>query len=439
MADKHNRAKPLKLVRRILFVNHAAALGGGEIALLNLVRQLNGTGNVPVVALFSDGPLVARLRDSGVETHVLPLSRSVVQARKDSLGAGSLLQLRGVGATMAHVWRLSRFIRGHQIDLVHTNSLKADVIGGLAAKLAGKPLIWHVRDRIADDYLPPNVGRLFRLLCRVIPDYVLANSAATLRTVVAPGVGGPSPEPDGTVSTTRPSSAADRQSANTESARAARPIRAAVVHDGVQGAGGRAHPRAPTDRNAFCRIGLVGRISRWKGQHVFLRAAALVRDQFPLTRFQIIGAPLFDEQGYEREVRELVTALSLGHSVEFTGFRSDVAELIAGLDILVHASITGEPFGQVVIEGMAAGKPVVATRGGGIPEIVVDGVTGVLVPMGDATAMARAICRILADPEAGREMGRRGCERVAAQFTIQHTARRVAAVYDEVLNSRRTQ
>ena len=107
--------------RRILFADHTAALGGGEIALLNLVRHLDRTRYVPVVLLFSDGPLRQRLRESGVETHVLPLSPSVVNARKDSLGAGTLVRLRDVLRSAAFVLRLRRQIRRLRVDLVHTN------------------------------------------------------------------------------------------------------------------------------------------------------------------------------------------------------------------------------------------------------------------------------------------------------------------------------
>lgn len=100
---------------------------------------------------------------------------------------------------------------------------------------------------------------------------------------------------------------------------------------------------------------------------------------------------------------------------------------------MVHASTKGEPFGQVIIEGMAAGKPVVATNGGGVPEIVEDGRTGILVPMGDVQAMAEAISQILSDPVEARAMGIRARQRVADHFTLQQTARRVEAVYEEVL------
>jgi len=203
-----------------------------------------------------------------------------------------------------------------------------------------------------------------------------------------------------------------------------------VVHDGT-------NPESPpaTDPLAqgLFRIGLIGRISPWKGQHVFIQAAAQVTRRFPGAKFLIIGAALFGEDEYEREVRQLARQLGLENVVQFTGFCTDVKQAISELDLVVHASTKGEPFGQVIVEGMAAGKPVVATNGGGVPEIVQDGMTGILVPMGDVPAMAEAICRICADPVSARIMGSNGKKRIAEHFTIEQTARKVESVYAYLL------
>src|SRR5439155_9190208 len=96
------------------------------------------------------------------------------------------LRLKDLARITRYGFRLADFIRKHQIDIVHTNSLKADIVGGLAARLACRPLVWHVRDRIEEDYLPGFVVRIFRLLCRFVPSYVIGNSHATLRTLKMP-------------------------------------------------------------------------------------------------------------------------------------------------------------------------------------------------------------------------------------------------------------
>ena len=174
----------------------------------------------------------------------------------------------------------------------------------------------------------------------------------------------------------------------------------------------------------------------WKGQHIFIEATALVRNRFPEARFQIIGAPLFGEHEYEKALRRQVAELGVGDRVAFLGFREDVPALLAQADIVVHASTLGEPFGQVVIEGMAAGKPIVATNGGALPEIVLPGETGLLVPMGDAPTLAVAIESLLANPSWGAALGAAGRRRVHERFTIAQTAGKMERIYEHLLHSR---
>ncbi|MGA2728581.1 MAG: glycosyltransferase family 4 protein [Terracidiphilus sp.] len=393
-------------IRRVLYIDHTAEIGGGEIALLNLIRNIDSRKVAPIVLLFADGPLVEKIRPYA-ETHVLKLESRVAKIGKDTLGWKSLLKFRSAWVTVRHVFMVTRFAKCAQVEIVHTNSLKSDVIGGIAGKFAGIPVIWHVRDRIETDYLPLLVVKVFRFLCRTVPDFVIANSSATLGTLHLMG------KRTGLAIASGIDTAAFTD----------------VVHDGCDIDG----LAQATRKKQGIFIGLIGRISPWKGQHIFIEAASLLHSQFPNVRFQIIGAPLFAEREYEQQLHELCERLGVVEAVEFVGFVENVPERIAQLDIVVHASTSGEPFGQVIIEGMAEQKPVVATNGGGVPEIVQDGVTGLLVPMGDAVAMANAIDFLLRNPLIAKEMGARGRERALSQFTIQMTARKVEAVYDQVL------
>jgi glycosyltransferase involved in cell wall biosynthesis len=411
MSIQRNYSIPENRPVRVLYFDHTAALGGGEIALLNLVRHIDRIKVHPVVLLSANGPLCERLNPVA-EVHVLPLSPDILKVKKDSLGLGFVLQVLKLLRTAIYICRVARWMRKMRIDLVHTNSLKSDIIGGFAARLCGLPVIWHVRDRIEDDYLPRPVVRVFRVLARMVPVFVIANSSATLATL---GFG------SAARGTAIPSDI------ELEHGEAVEGQQVRVVHDGLDV---ERCARAITPANGDPRIGLIGRLSRWKGQHVFLRAAAIVHREFPSARFQIIGAALFGQEAYEQEIRELCTELGLDSVVEFTGFRSDIQNTIANLEIVVHASITGEPFGQVIVEGMASGKPVIATNGGGVPEIVEDGVTGLLVPMNNPEELAEAIRRLLTDPHEAQQMALRGLEHVRRHFTIQQTARKVERVYE---------
>jgi glycosyltransferase involved in cell wall biosynthesis len=393
---------------RVLYIDHTARLGGGEIALANLVHFINRERVEPIVLLFEDGPLVTRLRPA-TETHILELDSSVSTAQKDGLGLGSVLKLKLVWLTLGHVLRVRKLIKTLNPDVIHTNSLKADLIGGIAGRLAGVPVVWHIRDRIDVDYLPKAVVAVFRFLSRVIPAFVIANSKATLETVQLNG--------------RRPSAA----------------IGSGVNLHKYEKYMQDADPAVTRVPESYPRLGLVGRISPWKGQHIFLKAAAEVLKRFPTATFEIIGSALFDEQGYEKTLHDLCTTLQIEESVNFVGFVEDVPARVAALDILVHASTTGEPYGQVIIEGMAAGKPVIATNGGGVPEIVMDQVTGILVPMGNAEKMAEAIEYLLDNPGRMATMGRLGRERVLEHFTAENTARRVEAVYEQMLSDKQSE
>ena len=156
---------------------------------------------------------------------------------------------------------------------------------------------------------------------------------------------------------------------------------------------------------------MVGRLAPWKGQNVFFQAFAKA---FPDGEevAVLVGSALFGEDKYERQLRELVCDLGIEERVEFRGFRSEVFEELSTVDALVHASIIPEPFGQVIVEGMAAGLPVIAVRAGGPAEILVDGETGLLYPSGDVDALASLLRRLADDVELRSRLGDQAREAV---------------------------
>jgi glycosyltransferase involved in cell wall biosynthesis len=382
---------------RVLYLDHTAQLSGGELALARLLAALDRDCVEPIVVLAADGPLRELLMQHSIETHVFPLREKLRNVRKDSLGfAGWITRLGALGSLCRYAWRLSRFARRRGVQLVYCNSLKADFYGAVAARLAGVPIIWHIRDRIEDGYLPRSAVWVVRLLARRLPACVVANSASTLETLKL-GNG----------------------------------RRTAVIASGLT----REHIErcwVAQRSNSAPLIGMVGRIAPWKGQDVFIEAAATVVRQGFRARFCIVGAAMFGEEPFERGLRDRVASLGLGDRVEFLGF-SDVPSVLRSLDVLVHASRTPEPFGQVIIEGMAAELPVIATNGGGACEIIENGRTGLLVPMGDAGALAHALGELLAEPGRARALAAAGRRHVLEHFTIEQSARRSEALYERVL------
>jgi glycosyltransferase involved in cell wall biosynthesis len=182
------------------------------------------------------------------------------------------------------------------------------------------------------------------------------------------------------------------------------------------------------------RVGIVGRLAPWKGQDLFLRAFA---EAFPEGDAEavVIGAALFGEDQYAGSLHRLVRELGLEGRVAFTGFRDDVAGELSQLDVLVHASTIPEPFGQVLVEGMAARLPVLAPDAGGPAEIITHGRDGLLYPMGDQHALARELRTVASDPDLRARLGAAGYER-AVDFSPESAAAKVMQVYRGVLSDR---
>ena len=400
-------------------------MGGGEIALVNLINVLDHWRFRPLVVLAEHGPLVAKLEDSGCDVRVLELDPNLVNARKDTLDSASPSRLHQAMATLKYAFRLARLAKRESAAIIHSNSLKADLIGGVAGRLVGIPVIWHVRDHINSDYLPSRVARLFRWLASWLPSITVAISRSVLQELT---------QSDRRAEESNESGDDTGDTINRDARN--RVSRYQLIYDGCDTRAFQENAETVRQRPIRPVVSLIGRIAEWKGQDVFIESAAEVLRRGLDAEFRIIGAPLFGEHDYDARLRRRVDELGLGTSIKFLGFRSDITCLLAESTLVVHASTLGEPFGQVIIEAMSAGKPVIATDGGAVPEIIEPDVTGLIVPKNDASAMADAIAQILKDSVCAARMGQAGRERVLARFTIQRTARKVEALYGAMLTGK---
>jgi len=393
---------------RVLMLDHTAQVGGAEIALLRLIGTLRSRDTLDLrVLLFADGPLRGRLAATGVPTVVLRLEDGIATAARDRIVAGAA---RSAFGAVRFALRLARGIRGSRADLVVANSLKSAAFAFVAAPLAGRPWVWHLHDRLAPDYLPRPLVTAMHLVAALGPRAIIANSRATLETLPA---------------------------------RARR--RATVAYPGLPP---EAFARATTTPS-LPMVGIVGRISPTKGQREFLLAAATLAEGRPDVRFAVIGGALFGEDEYAAELRELARSVGLADRIEFTGWVADAAEHLRGLSLVVHSSPVPEPFGQVVVEAMAAGIPVIATAAGGVPDILDplgsrDRVvgwrstsTGVLVAPGDPAALAAAMAAVLAGEVDRAGMAEAAFVDAANRFTIERTADEVVRVWGRQLSPSR--
>lgn len=376
---------------RVAFVDHCARMSGAELSLLRTIAALDD-GVEAYVVLGEDGPLVGALRDAGATVEVLPMPGTLGTTTRAEAGSaaksiGSMLSMAG------YIRSLRRTLRRIDPDVVQTVSLKAALYGGVAGRAARTKVVWNIQDRIADDYLSGKLVRVVQALGRRLPHAIIANSDATMDTL------GPAP--------------ADQ-------------VRVVIppLSSFEAPTDGAAARRAP---GAEPVIGIIGRLSPWKGQDVFLRAFA---EAFPDggARGRVIGGALFGEDDVEVSLRALVEELGLTDRVELLGHRDDVADQLAALDVVVHASTIPEPFGQVVVEAMAAGVPIVAAAAGGPLDVITDGVDGLLTSPGDVAALAAALARLAADPAERARLAEAGRRR-ADDFRPEALAARFAAVH----------
>jgi len=287
-------------------------------------------------------------------------------------------------AALLRPGELATIAKKESAVLVHANTLRA----GYQGLRLGSPLVWHVRDMTYPWLARLACGRAAR---------VIANSNATAGTL---GV------------------SADK-------------VR--VVYNGVAPVyfSDRGRALRPEPDADMVLLGVIGRLDPWKGHADLIEAMAQVDSR---ARLWVVGDAAFGRHGNAKaELAAQAAALGLSDRVEFLGWRDDVPEILAALDLLVHPSSEPEPFGRSLAEAQASGVAIVATAAGGIPEVVEDQVTGLLVPPRDPAALASAINELVADPDRRAAMGVAGRERARRLFTREAHARAVEAVYAELL------
>jgi glycosyltransferase involved in cell wall biosynthesis len=178
-------------------------------------------------------------------------------------------------------------------------------------------------------------------------------------------------------------------------------------------------------------IGYIGLITKRKGVDHLVRAMAGVRGAFPDARLFIIGGNRPEDEQYSASIKGLVDGLGLNEAVIFTGVLADAARAINSLDVVVLPSLE-ERCSRTLLEAIACEKPVVATSVGGTPEVVEDGVNGLLVAPEDPGALSEAIIRLLGDERLRREMGKKGREKARAVFDIEENMGKIRALYYKI-------
>ncbi|MBV8719929.1 MAG: glycosyltransferase [Chloroflexi bacterium] len=387
-AEVPEQTLPMAAARRIRVLQVITSLerGGAENHLLALLTHADRDGfEFEAAVLRGEGELVSTFRDAGIPVHLLK-----ARNRLDPLALSRLVAL----------------LRRGKYDIVHSHLFRADIFAGLAVAQMGEHAPLLVSTRHNDDrfFLNPFVG-IAHYMVSARQDLIIAISDHIARFTVSRGVRDPA--------------RVRRVYHGIEPT-----VTAALERDGQ-----RIRADLGIDPSEFV-VGNVGRLALQKGQRHLIGAMPLLLERVPRAHAVIAGSG--DLEDY---LRDLALEVGVADRVHVLGPRRDVPALMHAMDVFAMPSIW-EGFGLVLLEAMAAGRPIVASRVATIPEVVLDGETGVLVPAGDPVALADALAGLAMDSARARAYGDAGRERLRTQFSIEKMVGDTELLYRELLEER---
>jgi len=364
----------------VVYVMNAPKIGGGNRVLVTIIEALDRSRFLPVVVTPAPGGVLDWARASGIPCEVIP--------------AGDWSDGRGLAA---RAFRLARLFRRHRAGIVHTAAHTCYRAVGLAGAMTGTARVCH----LGFPPTPDEIARAFRWA----PDAVV-----------------------GCYRTQADEVRADIQAIRPD-------CRVVGIANSVEfGA-----PGASADVMRW-RFGgkhvaaIVGHLSEVKGYPTFLMAAAKLRQMFDGCVFLAVGEEMV-ARGYRDELEQLAARLGVSDCVHFLGWQREVRDIVSAADVMALPS-QNEGLPLAVLEAMSCERPVVATPVGGVPEVVINGVTGLLVPPADPDALAAAIARLWRDPALAATIGRAGRALVETQFSRATFITRITELYDELLEAR---
>lgn len=393
---------------RVVFIEQDSQMGGVEVTTVITAAGLDRAKFAPCVVCPTDGPLVEQLQQADVPVEIVTRPRfySVTRRVGQRLVPDPLALMRTALSVLQASTRLTTFIRDNA-DVVVTKGLLAHFYGGMAARRACVPCIWHVQEVVNSTDLGGLYSKVFNTLGRFWARIIIVD-AQSVGAQFAPdlhqtgkirllynGIDIERFAPDGPKATL------------------------SVVSD----AGDQGQP-------PFI-IGHVGRVVPLKGQHVLLEAFAQLHKQWSHLQLVLVGAPLFDTDHYLRRLHEMVETYGVAEQVHFLGFRRDVADLLRTFDIFVHPSVEADSPVSVQ-EAMACGRAVVASSVPGTVELIADGVDGCLVPPDDVTALATKLAELIVTPAARQQLAQAAHRRAERCYAKQRFLAQFETLLTEV-------
>ncbi|MEK6280864.1 MAG: glycosyltransferase family 4 protein [Acidobacteriota bacterium] len=402
---------------RIVYLSPSGRMGGAEVALLDMlasVRQAEPEWTLHLI-VSEEGGVAEKARALGVSTHVLPFPASLARIGDAAAGGPAghsksrlhlLAQLLlAAPAVTIYVRKLRTRLGRLEPEVIHSNGFKMHLLGAMANRRT-IPLIWHFHDYLTARPFMSRLIKLFRKRCSM----ALANSNSVRLDVTA--VCGD-----------------------------AMPIQ--TIYNGIDTAV--FTPRGesadldllsglPEAGSNTIRVGMLATFARWKGHETFLRAIALLKPDFPV-RGYVVGDALYQTDGSQYslgQLKEMARQLGISSRIGFTGFVSNPATAMRSLDIMVHASTQPEPFGLVIVEGMACGRAVIVSEAGGAAELIESGINALGHPPGDAVRLSERLMELASDASLRTRLGEAGRSTAERRFNRTRLSTELTAIYRRV-------
>ncbi len=387
--------------RTVVFVETAAAMGGVQFSTLYLAQHLDQTRWEPLVICPEEGDLVNACRRSEIRALVLHQPRLLgtsLRIGQDTRVPNPAAWLWDVSATLIIANRLARLLEQLEPDVVVTKGLFSHFYGGLAARRLRIPCVWHVQDFVSERFLGI-YRRAFRFAAHWLPDQIIVDGAAIARQL--------------------PRSMTDRISIVHNG------VDANVFRPGLDGSGVRTELGLPSDAIV---IGHLARMTPWKGQHYLLQAFAGIANEVPTAYLLLVGDPAFDTNSYQNSLMDQTVELGVNERVKLAGYRHDVPEVLAAMDIFAFTSIEKDTSPLALLSAMSSGLPIVAFDIEGVRELIDDDGQLLRVPVGQTGPLSRSLRELISNEELRSRLGGAARQLAERRFTLDRYVRSIEKI-----------
>jgi glycosyltransferase involved in cell wall biosynthesis len=391
---------------KVAILNHSPDLGGAEVSILTFLRHMDRSRFDVTVILPSLGPFSRSLDAIGIPIKIVHLPSDLVRLKRGKALRSFLILIASL-VTLKLFWlKLWIYLKRNDFNLILTNTVKAHLYGSIPARLCSLPLLWRFHDVLSPPDFSPVLIRAISFFGKRFPEKILPVSNTAREHLIQNGV------PDQKVE---------------------------VIFNGVNSELFEFNKDFNDIRKEYhlaetvMLVGCIGRIIPQKGQKVLLEAIPGVLQRYPETFFLIIGDVFHGEEAYRKELFEIIEQNNLTKKVRLTGFREDMRDVLRSLDIVVFPSVSPEAFPLTLLEAMILKRTVIASNIGGVKEIILDGLNGVLVEPNRPEQITEKILYLFDHPAVCDRMGEKAKERVEQEFSLKDYVQAMEKAFREAV------